>query len=132
MNIIQEFQVKAILKRQMKAGRQMLWVDWEKVRPITSYSKQWSQQTTLPWNQVSNPIIIETFLILHIIVSRILVGSLEVCASRVNTFSNWSGLQTKNLENIVKKMPYINMDFEGEFDNLIVNQVNFSHSQFMF
>ena len=110
----------------------MLWVDWEKVRPITSYSKQWSQQTTLPWNQVSNPIINETFLILHIIIIRILVGSLEVCASRVNTFSNWSGLQTKNLKNIVKKMPYINMDFEGEFDNLIVNQVNFSHSQFMF
>ena len=133
MNIIQEFQVKVIIKRQMKAGRQMLWVDWEKVRPITSYSKQWSQQTTLPWNQVSNPIIIiETFLILHIIVSRILVGSLEVCASRVNTFSNWSGLQTKNLENIVKKMPHINMNFVGEFDNLIVNQVNFSHSQFMF
>ena len=40
MNIIQEFQVKVIIKRQMKAGRQMLWVDWEKVRPITSYSKQ--------------------------------------------------------------------------------------------
>ena len=132
MNIIQEFQVKVIIKRQMKAGRQMLWVDWQKVRPITSYSKQWSQQTTLPWNQVSNPIIIETFLILHIIVSRILVGSLEVCASRVNTFSNWSGLQTKNLENIVKKMRYINMNFEGEFDNLIVNQVSFSHSHFMF
>ena len=135
MNIIQEFQVMVILKRQIKSiktGRHMLWVDWEKVRPITSYSKQWSQQTTLPWNQVSNPIIIETFLILHIIVSRILVGSLEVCASRVNTFSNWSGLQTKNLENIVKKMSSINMDFEGEFDNLIVNQVSFSHSQFMF
>ena len=29
-------------------------------------------------------------------------------------------------------MPYINMDFEGEFDNLIVNQVSFNHSQFMF
>ena len=136
MNIFQEFQVKptlmVILKRQMKAGRQMLGVYSEKTPPITSYSKQWSQQTRLPWNQVSNPIINETFLILHIIIIRILVGSLEICASRVNTFSNWSGLQTKNLKNIVKKMPYINMDFRGEFDNLIVNQVSFSHSQFMF